>query len=224
MNFLSHYYFEKESLDENLIIGVILPDLVKNAHKDCNLYPQKNEHIFTADHNLNALLTGWKKHLEVDRLFHSSVFFAAQTALLKEIILPLLNQSKVRPSFLAHIGVELVLDHLLLVNHKVNVTAFYQQINAVNKNNLSNFLLKSGMANTDKFLNFLEKFTASEYLFNYQKLENIAYALNRICMRIWENPLTPAQISQLAEKLSIYKKLIENDFMLIFEEIENSLI
>ncbi len=224
MNFLAHYYFERKTLDENLIIGVVLPDLVKNAAKDWNLYPQKNEHLFTTDQALKSLLNGWKKHLEVDRLFHSSVFFATQTAQLKQIILPLLTNSKVRPSFLAHIGLELMLDHLLLVNHKIEIATFYQQINAVNKINLSSFLIKSGVTDTDKFLNFLANFTASQYLFNYHKLENIAYALNRICMRLWENALSTAQISQLAEKLSIYKSLIENDFMLIFDDIENSLI
>ena len=125
MNFLSHYYFERQNQDSNMVLGTVLPDLVKNAHKDWNLYPQKNEALFIEDNQQNSLLRGWKRHLEVDLIFHSSDFFIAEMAKLKQLLLPILNDSPVRPSFLAHIGVELVLDHLLVVNGKININSFY---------------------------------------------------------------------------------------------------
>ena len=80
MNFLSHYYFERQNLNSNIVIGTILPDLVKNAEKEWNLFPQKNEELFNKDPKLNSLLTGWKRHLEVDLIFHSSDFFNEQMA------------------------------------------------------------------------------------------------------------------------------------------------
>jgi acyl carrier protein phosphodiesterase len=224
MNFLSHFYFERENLDENMVIGTVLPDLVKNAHKDWNLYPRKFEHLFIGDDKLNSLLIGWQRHLEVDRLFHSSAFFKNETAKLKQLLLPILGDSPVRPSFLAHIGVELVLDHLLVINNKINIPLFYDHLNRVDDTILSDFLKKSGSGDTDKFFNFLNNFRSSRYLLNYKTLENISYALQRICMRLWPHPFNESTVSFLTEQLAIYKVALEVNYLDIFKEIEQNLL
>ncbi len=223
MNFLSHYYFEKNNPDSNMVMGTVLPDLVKNAHKDWNLYPQKTTALFTNDQSLNSILKGWKRHLEVDLLFHSSDFFNTETAKLKQLLLPILKDSPVRPSFLAHIGVELVLDHLLVVNRKINIASFYDHLAHVNDIELNDFLKKCGADETDKFFKFLASFKSSRYLLSYQQLENISYALQRICMRLWAHPFDELTISLLAEQLAIYKVLLEENYLKVFDEIENKL-
>ena len=224
MNFLSHYYFERENQNENEVIGTVLPDLVKNAHKDWNLYPQKREEVFATDLLLASILTGWKRHLNVDVLFHSSNFFNYHTASLKQLLLPILKDSPVRPSFLAHISVELLLDHLLVVEEKIDVNSFYIHLNNVDSIKLDTFLKKCGAENTDHFFVFLNKFISSRYLLSYQKLENISYALQRICMRLWANPFDEETVMRLTEKLELYKEELEKDYLSIFEEIESKLI
>lgn len=224
MNFLSHYYFERENQNENEVIGTVLPDLVKNAHKDWNLYPQKREEVFATDLRLVSILIGWKKHLEVDILFHSSDFFNHHTGNLKQLLLPILKDSPVRPSFLAHISVELLLDHLLVVHEKIDINSFYTHLNNVDTVKLEAFLKKCGADNTDHFFVFLNQFISSRYLLSYQKLENISYALQRICMRLWANPLNEETILRLTEKLELYKEELEKDYLSIFEEIESKLL
>lgn len=223
MNFLSHYYFERENQDANMVIGTVLPDFVKNAHKDWNLYPQKNEGVFTPNPQLSSILTGWKRHLEVDILFHSSDFFNRHTANLKQMLLPILEGSAVRPSFLAHIGIELLLDHLLVVNRKIDINPFYTHLNNVDDHVLETFLKKCGSTDTDPFFKFLNSFKSSRYLLSYQKLENISYALQRICMRLWAHPFDEQTVLLLTEKLGLYKKELEKDYLSIFEEIEGKL-
>jgi len=223
MNFLSHYYFERQHQDSNMVLGTVLPDLVKNAHKDWNLYPQKNEALFIEDNQQNSLLRGWKRHLEVDLIFHSSDFFIAEMAKLKQLLLPILNDSPVRPSFLAHIGVELVLDHLLVVNGKININSFYDHLQAVDDNSLNTFLIKCGSADTEQFFKFFNSFKSSRYLLSYQKIENISYALQRICMRLWAHPFDEETVSLLTEKLEVYKILLAKNYLDIFEEIEDEL-
>ena len=223
MNFLSHYYFERKELDSHLVIGIVLPDFIKNAHKDWNLNPQKEEHLFLDDPAESSILKGWNRHLEVDRLFHSSDFFTEQTAILKQCILPALNSGPVKPFFLAHIGLELVLDHLLTVHGLVDINRFYDQLHQANSSALQSFLTKAGIADLDVFLQFLNSFISSKYLLSYQKIENITYALNRICMRLWNDPFTDAQLQQLTTGLITYKATIEKDYLDIFREIESSL-
>lgn len=223
MNFLSHYYFEREHHDENMVIGTVLPDLVKNAHKDWNFYPQKNEEVFLTDKKFISMLTGWKKHLEVDILFHSSDFFAHHTAQLKQLLLPILEGSQVRPSFLAHIGVELLLDHLLVIHEKIDINSFYNHLNKVDDVKLGLFLKKCGATETDHFFKFFNGFKSSRYLLSYQKIENISYALQRICMRVWTHPFDEKTVLRLTEKLELYKDELEKDYLSIFEEIEERL-
>lgn len=223
MNFLSHYYFERENHDSNQVIGTVLPDLVKNAHKDWNFYPQKKEELFTSDAQLSSILIGWKRHLEVDILFHSSEFFNYHTAHLKQLLVSILGDSPVRPSFLAHIAVELLLDHLLVLNGKIDINSFYTHLNAVEEIKLSTFLKKCGTTDTDHFFKFFNGFKSSRYLLSYQKLENISYALQRICMRLWLHPFKEETVLLLTEKLALYKEELEKDYLSIFVEIEEKL-
>jgi acyl carrier protein phosphodiesterase len=223
MNFLSHYYFDRENQDSNLVIGTVLPDLAKNAHKDWNFYPQKSEDLFTADPILNSILIGWKRHLKVDILFHSSDFFSRHTANLKLGLLPILTDSPVRPSFLAHIGVELLLDHLLIEDRKIDINAFYDHLANVDEQGLTSFIEKCGGTDTEHFFKFLNSFKSSRYLLSYQKLENISYALQRICMRLWAHPFHEETVAQLTEQLTLYKEELEKDYLTIYEEIEMKL-
>ena len=73
------------------------------------------------------------------------------------------------------------------------------------------------------FFDFLTKFIRSKYLLSYQKLENISYALNRICMRVWPETLSERQLNLLTLELGIFKAVLQKDFMEIFEEIEKKL-
>jgi acyl carrier protein phosphodiesterase len=223
MNFLSHYYFERDTTDVDVIIGVVLPDFVKNAEKHCNLYPAKEIHSFKDDPTQLSLYKGWKRHIKVDAIFHSSTFFTEQTQVLKQLLLPVMGDSPVKPFFLAHIGLELVLDHLLVINDDIKVELFYEALAASDKIALDKFLKNCGLQDTTAFFNFLNGFISGKYLFSYQKIENIAYALNRICMRIWDNPFSQEQVDQISLQLEIFRNLLQTSYLSVFKEIEPQL-
>jgi len=223
MNFLSHYYFDRSNQDASVVMGTVLPDLIKNAMKDANLYPQKNEFLFKGNPDEENLLTGWKRHLAVDLHFHSSAFFFEKTAVLKQLIKPVVENTLVRPSFLAHIGLELLLDHLLIEHNLIQVNHFYDNLNAINKESLTDFLEHCGLKDQTVFFKFLDGFISSKYLLSYQKIDNISYALNRICMRLWPETLGEKQLQQLTFELVVFKEILQKDFMAIFEEIERKL-
>jgi acyl carrier protein phosphodiesterase len=220
MNFLSHFYFEKDSPDENMVMGVVLPDLIKNAQKDSNLYPLKDKQRFEEDTNQVSILKGWERHVQVDAIFHSSAFFKLQTNTLKQILLPVFENSPVKPFFLAHIGLELLLDHLLIIDGIVNINAFYEHLAKADQESLEAFLQNCGVVDTAVFFNFLNSFISGRYLLSYQKIENISYALNRICMRLWDNPFTDRQVALLTDGLTVFKDTIAGSYHSIFDEIE----
>jgi len=220
MNFLSHYYFDKNNQNENIIMGVVLPDLVKNAQKDLNLYPLKEKQLFEHDERLCKLLEGWQRHIQVDAIFHSSGFFKSQTGALKQALLPALHGSPAKPFFVAHIALELLLDHLLILDDRINIHSFYEHLSTVDLKVLDQFLINCDVIDTRNFFSFLNGFISGRYLLSYQKLENIAYALNRICMRLWDNPFTQEQLDLLTQSLYFFRETMHGTYFTVFEEIE----
>lgn len=223
MNFLSHFYFEWQNKNDYTVMGVVLPDLIKNADKNWNLNPQKDEYLYRDVAAYAAILEGWKRHLEVDRLFHSSIFFKEQTAVLKKLILPAVETGPVKAFFLAHIGLELMLDHLLLTRSIVDAEHFYTQLEKANTAELKGFLKFAGLKDQPRFDRFLGEFINSRYLFSYEKMENITYSLNRICMRLWPNPFTKEQLDLLTIQLEKFKEQLKDNFLPVFKEIETEL-
>lgn len=221
MNFLSHFYFDRHTDNCYHILGTVLPDLLKNADKTIVLHPEKLHH---ENQSINFIVQGWNKHLEVDRYFHSSDFFITHSHQLKKILVPAIAGSPVKPFFLGHIALELILDNLLLTTHKITVDGFYDHLNGCKDSLIDEFLTFAGLKDTTVFFKFYDGFKKSRYLYSYSKTKEIAYALKRICMRIWKDPFTPENEVQMNEVLTAYRAKLQDDFMVIFDEIEQLLI
>jgi len=220
MNFLSHFYFDRETTDCYFVLGTVLPDLLKNADKTIVLHPEKLRH---PDARVNSIIAGWNKHLDVDRYFHSSAFFATHSHQLKRELAPAIADSPVKPFFLGHIAVELIIDNLLLTTGKITVDDFYNHLRGCDNDVIEDFLTSAGLKDTTRFFRFFEGFKRDGYLHTYSETEQIAYALKRICMRIWENPFTPQHEAQMNQVIIAYRELLLPDFMSIFQEIESKL-
>jgi hypothetical protein len=221
MNFLSHFYFDRHSADPYHVLGTVLPDLLKNADKAINIHPEK-----LADHPnpaVNSILQGWKRHLEVDVYFHSSAFFKHHSHQLKLVLAPAIQGSIVKPFFLGHIALELILDNLLITTGKLSVDAFYDHLDNADLTIVETFLNYSGLAKTEIFFKFFANFKKHRYLHTYAEAPQIAYALKRICMRVWNDPFTQQQEENMNEVLQLYRTQLLPGFMLIFEDIEPQL-
>ena len=220
MNFLSHYYFDRQCANCYHILGTVLPDLLKNADKTIVLHPEKLRHHTPA---VNAIIEGWQKHLDVDRHFHSSDFFVAHSRGLKEQLRPVIEGSPVKPFFLGHIAIELILDNLLITTHKIRVDDFYDYLEQCQEDVVREFLTFSGMPDPNIFLNFFESFKKNRYLETYIDTAQVAYALKRICMRIWQQPFSAGQEDAITRVIMDYRLLVYDSFMEIFDEIEEKL-
>ena len=220
MNFLSHFYFDRDTADCYFLLGTVLPDLLKNADKSIIMHPEKLHHY---DGTVNSIIAGWRKHLAVDRHFHSSEFFLTHSHDLKLALLPAVIGSPVKPFFLGHIALELILDNLLLTTGKITADGFYDHLRSCKESSIDEFLHFNGLRDTSIFLNFFGKFKKDKYLETYADTAHVAYALKRICMRIWTDPFTTEQEAKLNEVVIAYRELIYPDFMMIFNQIEAKL-
>lgn len=220
MNFLSHYYFDRKKTNAYEVLGMLLPDLLKNANKTWNPHPEKNEHLFENNIHHQEILIGWKRHLEVDKLFHSSAFFIHHQHQIKLCLRDSLTGSPVKPFFLGHVSLELLLDSLLITEKLINIDSLYKALNQIEDPVITSFLALNDIDNPTPFFKFFESFKKEEYLHGYAEAEKISYALKRICMRIWEQPFNPSQEEALTINLLNYKKELSKDFIFIFEMID----
>lgn len=223
MNFLSHYYFDKNNENSYEILGSLLPDLIKNADKSWNIHPEKKETDFYNKRQHQQIIKGWKKHLLIDRIFHNTDFFFHHQHQLKLEIKKNLDNEIIKPFFVGHISLELILDHLLIVKNEIEVNNLYFHLEKVNLNEIADFLKISGIEDTQKFNKFFDNFRKQKYLHNYEQIENITYAIKGICSRIWKNPFTKNEEITLTNIIGNYIGLIDSDFKTIFKEINDQL-
>ncbi len=223
MNFLSHYYFDRYNENPYEVLGIILPDLLKNANKSWNIHPEKKTKLFESEKIQNSILNGWKRHLEVDRLFHGSAFFKHHQHQIKLVIRDSIKESPVKPFFLGHISLELMLDSLLILKDVIEVEEFYRKLDGVSSESINLFLSLNGISDLEQFNNFFERFKKEKYVYNYAKDEQITYALKQICKRLWKDPFTIEQEGELTLRLADYKKKLGEDFIIIFDHIDAQL-
>jgi hypothetical protein len=222
MNFLSHFYFDKDNPDSYVVLGTILPDLLKNANKEWIIHPEKNKLFFQKPEHV-SLYKGYQRHLAVDRIFHNSDFFKNYQHQFKKILKEGMETSKVKPFFVGHIALELLLDHFLIMRKLVDIDLLYHQLNKVETKIVDEFLILNGITDTQQYDNFFNKFKTEQYLYSYLDLEKISYAIKRICMRIWLNPFSTEQEIALTNGLLHCKDELSKDFISIFDFVESQL-
>ena len=201
-------------------MGCLLPDLIKNADKSLNVLAHKYESKMGNNPKLNSLYRGWVRHVETDRLFHNAAFFYDNTHELKLLLSPAVEDTEIRPSFLSHIALELLLDHLLLKNDLVYEAEFYAHLKVVDRDAVDRFLRVCEVSDTAIFFSYLDTFIEEAYVGGYREFDQITRALIHICRRLWQVDLAADQQQRITESLAHYTEHLANGYHRIFDEIE----
>lgn len=225
MNYLSHYYFDQKSTDPYYILGIALPDLVKNHQRRWNIHPHKNEHQYQDNPQLKSIYNGWKRHLEVDHFFHEADYFIHKSGLITERMRTIsFENNKVKPFMIGHIGLELMLDTLLIKNKKIEALNFYKMMKKCNLSHIYKFLSINGIEDEESFGEFYERFCEVQYLLSYQSNESIVYALNRIQYRLNKQYFTENDVRTMRHHIAELMDVVEQDYLYIFDQIDAHLL
>jgi len=224
VNFLSHFYFERFAQDAEKVLGALLPDLLRNLDKSYSFQIHKYENQLHFHPKSTALYEGWNRHVEVDKLFHSSDFFYMHTHTLRKEIEQTVQDLPIRASFLAHIGLELLLDHLLIKHHILNVNRLYEHLASIDHAAVESFLKVLGGIDIDRFFVYYEGFITSKYIAQYGDIKNISYVLFNICRRVWDFKESEQHVLELTNHLINYEvnylKNYKEIFLVIQDKIE----
>ena len=220
MNYLAHYYFDQQSTDPYYILGIALPDLVKNHNRRWNVHPFKHESAYSTDSRLQSIYKGWERHLAVDHYFHENNYFIENSRFIsKRMRLIPFENNKVKPFMIGHVGLELILDTLLIKNNSIDANSFYKQLAACDPEIIIEFLKINEIEDAEAFTTFYERFCSIQYLLSYKSNESIVYALNRIQYRLTQQFFTENDTRLMHHHIADLMDIVEHNYLTIFEEI-----
>ena len=218
MNYLSHFYFNASGNDPQFHLGVALPDLMSACGREWRFHRQAVEFKINQNENL-ALWQGIKNHLEMDARFHQSDFFKSCYNIIRPFLSDRLSPyAQVRFFFIAHIGIEMLLDHVLLWQEPLLAKRFYQTLEKISAEKIRLILEDYFRAPLNDWENSFQQFMKVRYLEKYIELPNVAYGLNRMLVRTRQEPLEGKAYDYFLEALSECVKIIETHLPILMKE------
>ncbi len=178
LNYLSHYYIHQNGDNPLYSLGLVFPDLSRG-------FVKKPGVLNNSDYgSLSPLALGCQKHYEADKIFHGSPFFKWGTETCIEVLKKAKFQDQVdRRWFIGHVLFEMLLDRLLIRHNTQVGSDFYNDLNAVEIQDIQRFIDFHSNKETDRFLRFFEHFRKAAYIRNYPDNNLFAFSLSRIMMK-----------------------------------------
>jgi len=161
-------------------LGLIFPDFLKT------FTGQRFKPLNHLNDN-NHLNNGAKQHLVRDAHFHNHSFFHDSCKIISQIINNSEAKSIPKTFFLSHIILEIALDRVLMEKDISNLDNFYKELENVDKQEINIFFKENKLKNYDLFIQKLENFTLSRWMYKYLEDKNLPFSLNRVYFRIGYN-------------------------------------
>ncbi len=217
MNYLSHYYFDKDDKRPHYIFGLIFPDLMRTFNRG-----RVKEQIIKVDWGkpMQNLQEGINKHHRIDKLFHDSTFFkTSNKRFFKEVQALQLEGVTKYQHFVSHVLIEMILDRLLLLEDIQIGFTFYSKLNSIDKYFLNDYLtlfpyLYKDM-HLENFWQFFRRFCDSQFLYDYQGNEGLIARLDEVMQRITKQAFTPHD----RVKLNVFVDAMEEDLEKVYKEV-----
>ncbi|MEM9984193.1 MAG: hypothetical protein AAF804_03790 [Bacteroidota bacterium] len=187
MNFIAHYYIDRQIEQDLFVAGVCTPDWVSIFNRKVRVKEGRLPSLDGATHSLpeQAFHLGVRRHLEVDGLFHTSSFFKEETGILNRLFEQYLGPDQVpRSFFVAHVLFELVLDKVLIQADPSLLGDYYHHLDSCDLDRLVELTEWVTGASLPGYQAFIRRFITKKYLYQYTDWDHVVYVLRRILERV----------------------------------------
>ncbi|MEO0468339.1 MAG: hypothetical protein AAF206_01865 [Bacteroidota bacterium] len=226
MNFVSHYFLDRETEDAAYLLGVISPDLVSIFDRSVRLKENSLPLIMENESRPEEIsfYNGLLRHFEVDALFHSSDFFTSETGRIGEMIRDVFEPQQVRRSFfVAHVLLELLLDKILIQRQPTLLDNFYRILHTITPEETVRLTKWATHAELPAYGTYFEKFIKRQYLYNYADWEHVIYVLRRIMNRVGIKDLEYLHQPQFLDLMVRYEAELAERSSFAFLQFEQQL-
>lgn len=197
MNYLSHS-LSISADDPYAIAGCALPDWMNVVARSVRVRKKLVlPHIESPHPQFRQLACGVVQHHWDDDWFHRTLAFAeltwAFTVVLRDHLQP---EPGLRPSFLAHILVEILLDDVVSQRAPETIRAYYETLGQIAPKHVRDFVKTCTGCDVPGLEGFIPRFLELRFLYDYADDAKLLFRLNQIMQRVGLVPL-PTSVSQL---------------------------
>ncbi len=196
MNYFAHAL---PFLDEPYFVaGTAVPDWLSVADRAVRLRAKNVEPLAgDPDRQTAAVARGLLQHLRDDAQFHKTRAFAETTMEISASIRGVLVADPgFRPSFLAHVLVEVLLDWTLAEDHPGGLDSYYRALELVNAAAVQEVVNRISARGTDRLTPMILLFCQSRILCDYGRDDKLWFRMNQVMHRVGFPPL-PEGVQEL---------------------------
>ena len=167
-------------------VGASLPDWLAAADRKCRVRRKRAvDWVDDEDPIVAEVAGGVVQHLKDDYWFHTSaVFRDFEMKFAVEIREIYDGDTSMRPGFVAHVVVEMLIDSWLQQNFPGQLERYYEMIAEVDSSKVQDAINRFATNPTVKLVPTMEKFISERYIFDYVTDEGVAYRMSRVLDRI----------------------------------------
>jgi hypothetical protein len=187
--------------DPYFLAGTAIPDWLNVADRRVRVR-RKHAEVWTGhrDPHFAAIVRGVVQHHHDDDWFHRTPAFAelswSFTAAIRDALAP---DDGLRPSFLGHILVEMLLDAVLIAEAPQQLEAYYGALAAVDPHRVQAAVNRVAPRKTDRLANLIPRFLTARFLFDYQDDTGLLSRLNGVLARVKLAPLPASFLTLLPD-------------------------
>ena len=189
MNYFSHAL--PYLADPYFVAGTAVPDWLAVADRQVRVRPKNVEPLANHPHpETAAVARGLLQHFRDDAQFHSTRAFAEANLELSAAIRQVLPaDTGFRPSFLAHLLVEVLLDWTLATDHPGQLDAYYQALESVDAGIVQETVNSMAARQTNRLAPLIFLFCRERILWDYAQDDKLLVRMNQVMRRVGFPPL-----------------------------------
>jgi hypothetical protein len=194
MNYLAHGF--RHLADPWFVAGTALPDWLRVLDRRARVpVDTLAPHVGAADARLASLARGALRHLEDDRVFHSSAAFAAARREVADVLRGVLPEADGhRPSFVAHLVVEVQLDASLAAATPRLLDDYYAALATLAPDDVEAAVLVLAPCSPDGVARIVRRFVDERFLADYADPAATVRRLDRVVRGVGQ-PGLPADLA-----------------------------
>ncbi len=204
MNYFAHGY---RFLDEPYFLaGTAVPDWLNVVDRRTRVRSRHAQpFVDSEDRALAALARGIVQHHADDAWFHQTRAFAELSLTLGRLIREQLpDDDGLRPSFLGHILVELLLDAELIADEPGRLDGYYGAVEALDPQRVEWAVARMAPRGAVPLARWIPRFSAERFLSDYQEDAKLCFRLDQVLRRV----RLPALPEPFAELLPEARRLV----------------
>ncbi len=173
------------------LAGTAVPDWLAVADRPLRLRARHAEaSLHDADPVVAELAGGVLQHLRDDAAFHESRAFAETSLeLCARVRDALAGDQSLRPAFLGHLLVELLLDAALIAEDGPRLAKYYQVLDRLDAEKIEAVVSRLAPRPTRRLAGFIDLFRRERILSDYWDDDKLSVRLNQVLRRVRLSPL-----------------------------------